>query len=294
MAIEKVNFHYPKKNLQSVYSHEEMSALELAAATAGKVDECIEMVNGVEQSAIEARQIVDVMRNAQDNFILENDDIRAQLILDNQEFIETLETSKVTFENEMTTTIETITDNAETLIQNDVNTKIDTLIGDGTIETLINDTIIGGVNGRITNAELAFEEVTGRGVISGLNVLQQSNPDMTVLISAGVSHLYNGKRYTLLENATTTIDAPDLYPRIDIIFINSGGILTYGKGVASASPIAPTPVNGILLAEIFVDVSTTTITSSSITDKRTFKTLLPNLKEDFEDLKTPVELNETI
>ena len=282
MTIEKINFHYPKKNLQSVYSHEEMTALELAAATSGKVDECVEMVNGVEQSAIEARQIVDTMRNEQDNFILENDDARAQLIIDNQTFIETLETSKETFEADLTAAKETfetnmaaavndIISNAETSIDTNVNEKIDELVNDGTINDLINTQILGDVKGNFAITQETIAEATGYGIIDGLEVLPQSNPDLSVLITSGTAHLYNGKRYDLMGNKTISVSPAEIYPRIDIIYISENGLIMYGKGQAAATPTPPTPTNSLILAEIKVNVGTTSINGDSITDKRSYK-----------------------
>ena len=283
MTIKKINFQYPRNSLQSVYSTDEMTALELAAATSGKVDECVELVNGVEQSAIEATQIVDIMRNQQDNFILENDDVRSQLLTDNMSLLNDLSESNTIFQNDLNTSkenfetdilnaIDDIVNNADSTIDLSVNDKIDSLVTDGTIDDLINQQILGDIKNNIETSQDAFSETTGYGVIKGLQVLPQSNPNMSVLISAGVAHLSNGKRYELLENANTNIDAADpLYPRVDIIYINSLGSLTYGKGIASSSPLTPSPIDGIILAEIRVDNTSSMIVQNNITDKRIFK-----------------------
>ena len=283
MTIEKMNFHYPKGNIQSIYSHEEMTALELAAATSGKVDECIEMVNGVEQSAIEATQIVDNMRFQQDNFITENNDVRATMIIDNQNFLNDLEgtntdfqtavnLSKTNFENDMTTAVETIISNSETNIETNVNDKIDALVNDGTIDNLINTQILGDVKDDILSAGTAFAETTGVGVITGLRVQQQATPNMTVSVEAGTAHLYNGKRYNSGVSQNITIDAADLlYLRKDIIYINKDNVLSYGKGIASSVPIAPSPADALILAELLISTTTTSIRTANIEDKRIIK-----------------------
>jgi hypothetical protein len=103
MAIEKINFSYPSGILQSIFEGETKTALELSALTAKKVDECVELVNGVEQIAIEATAVVDEMRVAQEQFMTENSDVRAQLINDNQAYIDTLTASKTVFENSLNT-----------------------------------------------------------------------------------------------------------------------------------------------------------------------------------------------
>lgn len=161
MAIEKVNFHYPKKSIQSVYSHIEMSALELAAATAGKVDECVEMVNGVEQSAIEARQIVDTMRNDQDNFILENDDARAQIIVNNQGFIDNLTLEKDTFigglTEEKNTFIDELTTSKNTFEENittNYNNYVDDIL---TAKETFTNQMTNEVNIIVSNSELTIK-----------------------------------------------------------------------------------------------------------------------------------------
>jgi ElaB/YqjD/DUF883 family membrane-anchored ribosome-binding protein len=123
MALDKINFSYPKGNLQSVYDTEEMTALELAAKTSKKVDECVELVNGVEQSAIEATGVVDDMRIAQEQFMTENNDIRQQLVTDNQNYVDNLNTSKTNFDNDMTTAL----NNTKTQLNIDLNTTKDEL-----------------------------------------------------------------------------------------------------------------------------------------------------------------------
>lgn len=107
MPIEKINFKRPRSTTQSVFLTEEMTALELSAVTAAKVDEMVEAVNGVEQSAIEATAVVDEMRIAQEQFMLENNDIRQELVTDNQDYIDALEASKATFDATMTSDLNT-------------------------------------------------------------------------------------------------------------------------------------------------------------------------------------------
>lgn len=303
MTIEKINFTYPKGTLQSVFDAEEMTALELASKTSKKVDECVELVNGVEQSAIEATAVVDEMRISQEQFMTENNDIRQQLVIDNQGFIDGLEssqttfetnmtteldtfkvnvnTSKTAFETEMTTAVNTIVANAEGNIQEDVDQKITDLITDGTIEGLINVEILGDVKTDIVSGELTSNEATGNGVINGLNVLPQASPDLSVLVAPGIAHLYNGRRYNQVTNITKVIDAPDaLYDRIDIIYISALNVLTYGKGDAALIPVAPVPVNGLTLAEVYVEKSVTQIIEENVIDKRIIKINVPRLKED--------------
>jgi hypothetical protein len=286
MAIEKINFR-ESESVQSVYDGQAVTALQLAGITAHKVDECIDLVNGVEQSAIEATDIVDTMRIAQEQFITENNDVRQNLVTDNQEYLDSLTTSKAQFETElneskslfetnMTNAVNTIITNAETTIETNVVTKIDELITDGTIENLIN-----------IDTEKSIAESTGIGIINGLQVMAQASPNMSVLVSLGVAHLYNGKRYEQLINQTINIDNADItFPRIDIIYIDSIGVLSYLKGDAKAIPTPPEPINSLLLAEIYVNVGTTSINDLLITDKRLIKSTNNNINSQIELINT--------
>jgi hypothetical protein len=146
MAIEKINFHFPQNYQTLNFGDGAVTPMELSAITSAKVDECVDAVNGVGQSAIEARAIVDDMKVAQDNFITENNDTKAQLLVDNQALLDSLTASNTTFQNnvnadktqyetDMNTaltnykssmdtskaTYETATNNALTTFQNDIN-----------------------------------------------------------------------------------------------------------------------------------------------------------------------------
>jgi len=318
MSIEKINFSYPAGTLQSNFDTQEMTALELASKTSKKVDECVELVNGVEQSAIEATAIVDEMRLTQEQFATENNDIRQQLVTDNQNFIQVLNdekdnfingltTSKNVFESTMTSDlnafksdiedskeifettmiqgVENIIENSASVIENDVNEKVNALIGDGTIEALINEEIAGQTNGRIESVEIAFSETTGYGVVNGLGVNANGTPNMSVLVSTGVSHLVSGKRKGYIAPTTVNISVSNaLYPRKDIIYIDTLGVITCGQGTAEQNPVTPnTPTNCILLAEITVRANTTSIIQTDITDKRDLKLTLEGLKEMIEN-----------
>lgn len=289
MAIEKINFSYPKGTLQGVFETETLTALELASKTSKKVDECIDIVNAVEQTAIEATAIVGDMRIIQEQFVTDNSDTRQQLISDNQIYLDGLTASKVEFETDlnasktefetnMSNAVNEIITNADADIETNVNAKIDNLITDGTINNLIN-----------LDTEKTIAESTGVGVVNGIQVLQQSNPNMTVLITGGVAHLYNGKRYEQSDNKTINVEIADAsYPRIDIVYINSMGVLSYEKSVAKTAPLAPKPLNALILAEINVVPNTTTILSNNIVDKRIIK---ENILTSFNNVKNDIKEN---
>lgn len=118
MAIEKINFHYPKKGLQTVFDGDALTSLELSAVTSEKVDECIEIVNGVEQVAIQASAIVEDMKSQQEQFLLDNADTRSDMLADNQAFLTALELSNTTFQN----SVDTSKTAFETSMNNDLAT----------------------------------------------------------------------------------------------------------------------------------------------------------------------------
>jgi hypothetical protein len=102
MPLDKIGFQYPREVLQSVFSKDEMTALELASKTAKKVDECVDIVNGVEQISIEATEIVNTMQQIQENYVQENADVRSQLLIANQTLLDEMEVTNEAFKDDVT------------------------------------------------------------------------------------------------------------------------------------------------------------------------------------------------
>jgi polyhydroxyalkanoate synthesis regulator phasin len=184
MAIEKINLVYPKGTLQSVFDAEAVTALELAALTSKKVDECVDLVNGVELIATEATAVVDEMKTAQEQFIIENNDIRSQMLEEITTTVENFSTSatnelntyksglnvsKQNFETSMNNELATfktnlnedkaafvssanqVIQNSSAQIQQNVNDKITGLISDGTLSNLINDELLGDIHNDVNS-----------------------------------------------------------------------------------------------------------------------------------------------
>jgi len=98
---------------------------------------------------------------------------------------------------------------------------------------------------------------------------EASTPDMTVEITAG--KVQNGTTLTsIAAQATATITAPSVNPRIDRIVIdNATGVITIIAGAEAGSPVAPDLTIGkIAIAQVLLQTSTTEITNSMITDER--------------------------
>jgi hypothetical protein len=173
-----------------------MTALELAAKTSKKVDECIELVNGVEQSAIEATAVVDEMRIAQDQFITENNDIRQQLVVDNQNYLDTTKASMDlalstyqttatdalnTFTAEINTTKAQIVEDANNVIINagqqittDVGAKIETMVTNGTLANIINNELLATISENVAQNEVIVAELAPTQAHTWLEVVGET------------------------------------------------------------------------------------------------------------------------
>ena len=116
---------------------------------------------------------------------------------------------------------------------------------------------------------MQIKEKTSYGVVSGLTVTAQDEPDMTVNVSSGIIYMQDGERFEV-EAVTKAVEEADTdNPRIDIIYITGTGVVRYYQGTAAAEPKAPeTPLGSQLLAEIAVAANATAIETANITDKR--------------------------
>jgi len=109
------------------------------------------------------------------------------------------------------------------------------------------------------------------GVLNGLQVTENSTPDMSVLVTAG-SCIVNGSEITKSSSTNVALDAADPNnPRWDIITINDAGTIAATAGTPAANPVPPDiPANNILLALVYVGAGVTAIYNSNIYDRRVF------------------------
>lgn len=123
-------------------------------------------------------------------------------------------------------------------------------------------------------SELTTEiiEKTGYGVVgtNDLKASAQSTPNMTVSVATGTIYMANGDRFTPATNTALAVTAADAtYSRIDIVYVNSSGVIAYLAGTAAASPTAPSvPTGGQKLAEITVAAGATAITSAMLVNRQ--------------------------
>ena len=116
---------------------------------------------------------------------------------------------------------------------------------------------------------MQIKEKTSYGVVSGLEVTEQDTPDMSVNVSEGIIYMQDGERFEVEADTKPVVAADADNSRIDIIYIDGTGVVSYMPGIAAAVPTAPeTPSSSQLLAEIAVAANATAIGTANITDKR--------------------------
>lgn len=113
----------------------------------------------------------------------------------------------------------------------------------------------------------------GWGVVSGIGVSEKgAGADMSVDVTAGVAWI-NGIRVTKGSTTNVAITAAHAsYDRYDLVVINSSGTISVIDGTAAAVSYANDydleTNNAILLAEVYVPATDTTIEDAQITDKQ--------------------------
>ena len=99
-------------------------------------------------------------------------------------------------------------------------------------------------------------------------VAQQSTPNMTVQVTAGLVNTGTAITSVAAQNSATLV-APVTNPRIDVIVLNSSNVVTVRAGTEAASPAIPAHLaTDTPLAYITLATTTTTITNSIITPYR--------------------------
>lgn len=186
MAIDKINFSYPRGTLQSNFDGDAMTALELASKTSKKVDECVELVNGVEQIANEATFIVDNMQNIQEQFITENGDLRNELMTNNNILLSELEGTNLVFKNAVNAELQVTKDNLHSEL---TNTKNNLTVLTNTFSTEIN-----AVKNEIV--------VDAKQVITGATQQIKENVDSKLVVMANdgtLSGIINDELFTAIK-----------------------------------------------------------------------------------------------
>ena len=113
------------------------------------------------------------------------------------------------------------------------------------------ETIATNLVDAINELLMQIKEKTSYGVVSGLEVTAQDTPNMSVNVSEGIIYMQDGERFEVEADIMNIMEADADNPRIDIIYINGTGLVSYMPGVAAAEPTAPeTPLSSQLIADI--------------------------------------------
>jgi len=92
---------------------------------------------------------------------------------------------------------------------------------------------------------------------------------LTIYVESGRYALTSSLTSVFTGGFSPTFVAPVVNPRIDVLYINSGGVLQISAGTESASPITPSyPPDIVPIAEIYLTVGMTQITETDFTDVR--------------------------
>ncbi len=156
----------------------------------------------------------------------------------------------------------------------------------GYVASAVNEMTIAGVaTGSITDNDLIvgkcvfsgatltgfdYSERTNPAVLNKFLVVEPTEtPSMKVRVKGGHCN-YGTSNFAIDDQETSVITAPSVNPRIDLVYINNVGGVAIESGSEAASPTAPSYTGKIVLAEITLQTSSTSITSSMITDVRNF------------------------
>jgi hypothetical protein len=131
----------------------------------------------------------------------------------------------------------------------------------------------------LPNWQEYLSESTGYGIVSGCT---PTISGLTVTVAAGLVHLAGGTRKEIA-STNITLDAADASnPRIDLVYIDSTGVVAKVTGTAAASPSVPTlPSNGISVCNVTIAAGTTTGTVTDSRDmlSRWYNTGVVNVKD---------------
>lgn len=135
----------------------------------------------------------------------------------------------------------------------------------------INDANFNTNQARIytTDFDALVQGVKGEGVVTGCAVTAQGSPDMTVAVAAGTVKIA-GALVTVSSGNVTITTANAIYPRIDIVVVNSSGTKSVTAGAATTvNTVMPAiPASSVILAAVYVPANDTAIATAQITDKK--------------------------
>ncbi|KKN18196.1 hypothetical protein LCGC14_0958320 [marine sediment metagenome] len=93
---------------------------------------------------------------------------------------------------------------------------------------------------------------------------EQDTPDLTLMVSQGTV-IINGITVKFAGGNSGSFTAPSVNPRVDLLSIDSAGVLNITTGVEAASPVVPDyPTDEFVIAEVFNRVGQTTVLNETV------------------------------
>jgi len=112
--------------------------------------------------------------------------------------------------------------------------------------------------------------IKGNGVISGIGVTWSSG--WTFNVAAGSIYV-SGSTVSVSSTSVSVLQANGGRHRLDLIVVNSSGVVSAVQGNVSLTPTAPSlPANSLLLATVFVPAGATALSADRVVDKRVMVT----------------------
>jgi hypothetical protein len=214
MAIEKINLQFPKNYQSYNFGDGAVTPVEMTAIVSAKVDECVDKVNGVEQSAIEAEQIVRDMNDVVQQNITHANDILSQMETDQSELKTNLTNDYETFKTNLNTEKTNFNTQLEQEISDfkaAINTDKNTFNQNANAElTIIKDQFTTDFNTFKTDMETeksAFNN-DAQAVLTNFNqtVLNDVNTKIETMHTDGsLSEIINNELLTSIDNDIDTI-----------------------------------------------------------------------------------------
>ena len=102
-------------------------------------------------------------------------------------------------------------------------------------------------------------------VISGLTLSIQASPNALTIDYVDGTYQIGISQYSITPAGFLAVNAGDLlFPRIDIVYVDTLNAINYLVGTASANPVIPaTPANTLLIGIVYVNANATTLSETA-------------------------------
>jgi hypothetical protein len=147
-----------------------------------------------------------------------------------------------------------------------------------TLVTNLNAEMVNGVKEKYITKNESIYEISGKGVYTGMNVVAQTVPNMTVLVNAGTAYTNSGMRVVYPNTNVSLATSSATYDRKDVVYMQGSsaganeGVVTVATGTPASTPTEPSiPADAVKLAVVLVPQNIGSIQNIHITDTREWK-----------------------